>query len=115
MTNRPRVFLTHLRQVSLAVHKTILMACLALTTQVFGVLNYINDAEALDKRENILRAIRWEWHNYAQLYARFIGGINIPIVAGMGRVVQGFHEHPDEGHERLAAAVGYRRSFSLAG
>ena len=41
--------------------------------QVFGVIGYLNDALALEKGEATLKAIRWEWYQYQQLYAPFVG------------------------------------------
>lgn len=49
--------------------------------QVFGVIGYLNDALALEKGETTLRAIRWEWYQYQQLYASFINGQVIDVVA----------------------------------
>jgi hypothetical protein len=52
----------------------------ALEPQVFGVLDYINHEDALDRGEATIRAMRWEWYSYAQLYAPSVGGTVIPIV-----------------------------------
>jgi len=37
-------------------------------SQILLVINYLNDAEALTRGENILRAVRWEWYQYQLLY-----------------------------------------------
>ena len=43
------------------------------------MLNYLNNADALDRGEATLRAIRWEWLNYQMIYNRQ-NGVNIDVV-----------------------------------
>jgi hypothetical protein len=59
--------------------------------QVFGVINYLNDADALDRGEDTLRRIRWEFYTYQEMYHEWTispsnpGGDAIDVVVAWDR------------------------------
>lgn len=70
---------------------TRLLADHADAIQVFGVINYLNDADALSRGEDTLGRIRWEFYTYQEMYREWTispsnpGGDAIDVVVAWDR------------------------------
>ena len=82
MVSSPRAFATNLRRVSCCTYHSLHDESLTVSRcKVFSTISYINEDTALGKGENLLKGIRWEWYNYQNLYAPYVGGTAPDVVA----------------------------------
>lgn len=72
-------------------------------------MNYINDADALEKADAIIRAIRWELWNYQRVYNQ-LKGTNINVVAAWDRW---FKDYMTQGMRSAATFINTWASVGL--